>query len=162
MEARAELSTCHAANQEAAAEAGSLFVEATVAEVFSGLATIYLAAESFFRPIWGRYFTTEYPPDRSTPSLPRLSYMYFIIYIYIFLLYQIDGLAPERDAGGGPHVLGEGSGYQAGLRHLQFIRPPGPPGQSSHLYGQSHKYGQFSFPSLPLISFRLGSSNTAI
>ncbi len=83
MEARAELSTCHAANREAAAEAGSLFVEATVAEVLSGLATIYLAAESFFRPIWGRYFTTEYPPDRSTPSLPRLRYVYFVIYIYI-------------------------------------------------------------------------------
>jgi hypothetical protein len=83
VEARAELSTCHTANREAAAEACSLFVEATVAEVLSGLTTIYLAAESFFRPIWGRYFTTEYPPDRSTPSLPRLSYIYFIIYIYI-------------------------------------------------------------------------------
>ncbi len=128
MEARAELSTCHAANREAAAEAGSLFVEATVAEVLSGLATIYLAAESFFRPILGRYFTTEYPPDRSTPSLPRLSYMYIIIYIYIFLLYQIHGLAPERDAGGGPCVLGEGAGYQAGLRHLQLVRTSGTPG----------------------------------
>jgi len=58
--------------REAAAEIGTLSVEATVAETLSGLATIYLAAEAFFRPIWGRYFTTEYPPDRSTPSLPRL------------------------------------------------------------------------------------------
>ncbi len=57
----------------------SLFVEATVAEVLSGLATVYLAAESFFRPIWGRYFTSDYPPDRSTPtpSLPRLIYLHY-------------------------------------------------------------------------------------
>jgi hypothetical protein len=84
VEARAELATCHAANQEAAAEVGSLSVEATVAEALSGLATIYLAAESFFRPIWGRYFTTEYPPDRSTPSLVRLICVYFTIYMYIY------------------------------------------------------------------------------
>jgi hypothetical protein len=128
VEARAELSSCHAANREATAEVGSLSVEATVAEALSGLATIYLAAESFFRPIWGRYFTTEYPPDRSTPSLPRLSFMYFIIYIYIFFLYQIDGLAPERGAGGGACMLGEGAGYPAGLRHLQLVRTPGTPG----------------------------------
>jgi hypothetical protein len=90
VEARAELSSCHAANREAAAEAGSLFVEATVAEVFSGLATIYLAAESFFRPIWGRYFTTEYPPDRSTPSLPRLSYVhYFYQYLHTFYFIRL-------------------------------------------------------------------------
>ncbi len=88
MEARAELSTCHAANREAVAEVGSLSVEATVAEVLSGLATVYLAAESFFRPIWGRYFTTEYPPDRSTPtpSLLRLIYVHYSLYLQ-FLLY---------------------------------------------------------------------------
>ena len=85
MEARAELATCHASGQEAAAEIGSLSVEATVAETLSGLATIYLAAEAFFRPIWGRYFTTEYPPDRSTPSLPRLSYVHnFYIFLHTF------------------------------------------------------------------------------
>ncbi len=84
MEARAELATCHASSQEAAAEIGSLSVEATVAEALSGLATVYLAAEAFFRPIWGRYFTTEYPPDRSTTSLVRLTYIYFTIYIYIY------------------------------------------------------------------------------
>jgi hypothetical protein len=84
VEARAELATCHAANQEATAEVGSLSVEATVAEALSGLTTIYLAAESFFRPIWGRYFTTEYPPDRSTASLPRLICIYFTIYMYIY------------------------------------------------------------------------------
>ena len=86
MEARAELSTCHAANREAVAEVGSLSVEATVAEVLSGLATVYLAAESFFRPIWGRYFTTEYPPDRSTPSLPRLIYIHYYQYLYFITL----------------------------------------------------------------------------
>ena len=86
MEARAELSTCHAANREAAAEAGSLFVEATVAETLSGLATIYLAAEAFFRPIWGRYFTTEYPPDRSTPSLPRLIYIHYSLYLLFYFI----------------------------------------------------------------------------
>ncbi len=84
MEARAELATCHASSQEAAAEIGSLSVETTVAEALSGLATVYLAAEAFFRPIWGRYFTTEYPPDRSTTSLVRLTYIYFSIYIYIY------------------------------------------------------------------------------
>ena len=83
MEARAELATCHASVREAAAEIGSLSVEATVAEVLSGLATVYLAAESFFRPIWGRYFTTEYPPDRSTPtpSLPRLIHIHCSLYL---------------------------------------------------------------------------------
>ncbi len=88
MEARAELSTCHAANREAAAEVGSLSTEATVAEILSGLATVYLAAEAFFRPIWGRYFTTEYPPDRSTPpsSLPRLIYVYYSLYLQTFSL----------------------------------------------------------------------------
>ncbi len=84
MEARAELATCHASSQEAAAEIGSLSVEATVAEALSGLATVYLAAEAFFRPIWGRYFTTEYPPDRSTASLVRLICVYFTIYMYIY------------------------------------------------------------------------------
>jgi hypothetical protein len=158
-----ELATCHASNQEAAAEIGSLSVEATVAEALSGLATVYLAAEAFFRPIWGRYFTTEYPPDRSTNSLVRLTYIYFTyLYLHFFLLYQTDGLAAERGAGGGACVLGEGEGFPEGLRHLQLVRPSGTPGQSSHLYGQSHMYGQFSFPSLPLISFGLGSSNTAI
>ena len=86
MEARAELSTCHAANREAAAEVGSLSTEATVAEILSGLATVYLAAESFFRPIWGRYFTTEYPPDRSTPSLLRLIYALYYTYVQFFIL----------------------------------------------------------------------------
>ncbi len=84
MEARAELATCHASNQEAAADIGSLSVEATVAEALSGFATIYLAAEAFFRPIWGRYFTTEYPPDRSTASLARLICLYFTICMYIY------------------------------------------------------------------------------
>ena len=86
MEARAELSTCHAANREAAAEVGSLSIEATVAETLSGLATIYLAAEAFFRPIWGRYFTTEYPPDRSTPSLPRLIYIHYSLYLLFYFI----------------------------------------------------------------------------
>ncbi len=87
MEARAELATCHTANREAAAEVGSLSAEATVAEILSGLATVYLAAEAFFRPIWGRYFTTEYPPDRSTPSLPRLTYVcYYLIFTFFFTL----------------------------------------------------------------------------
>ena len=86
MEARAELATCHTANREAAAEVGSLAVEATVAEVLSGLATVYLAAEAFFRPIWGRYFTTEYPPDRSTPSLPRLIYVHYYLYLQFFFI----------------------------------------------------------------------------
>ena len=86
MEARNELATCHAANREATAEVGSLAVEATVAEVLSGLATVYLAAEAFFRPIWGRYFTTEYPPDRSTPSLPRLIYVHYYLYLQSFSL----------------------------------------------------------------------------
>ena len=88
MEARADLTACHASRQEAAAEIGSLSAEATVAEVLSGLATVYLAAESFFRPIWGRYFTTEYPPDRSTPtpSLPRLIHIHYSLYLQ-FLLY---------------------------------------------------------------------------
>ncbi len=84
MEARAELSTCHVANREAAAEVGSLSIEATVVETLSGLATIYLAAEAFFRPIWGLYFTTEYPPDRSTPSLPRLIYVCYYLYLQFF------------------------------------------------------------------------------
>ncbi len=161
MEARAELAACHASGQEATAEIGSLSVEATVAETLSGLATVYLAAEAFFRPIWGHYFTTEYPPDRSTPSQVWLTYILLFTFTYI-LLYQTDGLAPERGAGGGPRVLGEGEGHSEGLRHLQFVRSSGTPGQSSHLYGQSHMYGQFSFPSLPLISFGLGSSSTAI
>ncbi len=160
MEARAELATCHAFGQEAAAEIGSLSVEATVAEALSGLATVYLAAEAFFRPIWGRYFTTEYPPDRSTTSQVWLTYILLFTFTFI-LLYQTDGLAPERCTGGCARVLGEGEGRPEGFGHLQLIRPPGPPGQSSHLYGQSHMYGQFSFPSLPLISFGLGSSNTA-
>jgi hypothetical protein len=86
VEARAELSTCHAANREAAAEVGSLSIEATVAETLSGLATIYLAAEAFFRPIWGRYFTTEYPPDRSTPSLPRLIYIHYSLYLLFYFI----------------------------------------------------------------------------
>ena len=86
MEARAELATCHASGREAAAEIGSLSVEATVAETLSGLATIYLAAEAFFRPIWGRYFTTEYPPDRSTPTLPRLIYVHYYLYLQSFSL----------------------------------------------------------------------------
>ncbi len=129
MEARAELSSCQATNREAAAEAGSLFVEATVAEIFSGLATIYLAAESFFRPIWGRYFTTEYPPDRSTPSLPRLNYVhYFYLYLHTFLLYQTDGLAPEWGPGGRESVLDEGEGRPEGVGHLQLVRTPGAPG----------------------------------
>jgi len=87
VEARAELATCHASGREAAAEIGSLSVEATVAETLSGLATVYLAAEAFFRPIWGRYFTTEYPPDRSipTPSLPRLIYLHYSLYLQILL-----------------------------------------------------------------------------
>jgi hypothetical protein len=127
VEARAELSSCHAANREAAAETGSLFVEATVAEVFSGLATIYLAAESFFRPIWGRYFTTEYPPDRSTPSLPGLSLFYYL-YLQNFLLYQTDGLAPEWGPGGRAGVLDEGEGRPEGVRHLELVRTPGTPG----------------------------------
>ncbi len=84
MEARADLSTCHAANREAAAEVGTLSIEATLAETLSGLATMYLAAEAFFRPIWGRYFTTEYPPDRSTPSLPRLVYVHYYLYLQFF------------------------------------------------------------------------------
>ncbi len=46
----------------------------------------------------------------------------------IFLLYQVHGLAPEWDAGGSPRLLGEGAGYQAGLRHLQLVRTPGTPG----------------------------------
>ena len=91
MEARNELATCHAANREATAEVGSLAVEATVAEVLSGLATVYLAAEAFFRPIWGRYFTTEYPPDRSTPSLPRLIYVH---YSFIFTIFTLLGSWP--------------------------------------------------------------------
>ena len=86
MEARNELATCHAVNREATAEVGSLAVEATVAEVLSGLATVYLAAEALFRPIWGRYFTTEYPPDRSTPSLPRLIYVHYYLYLQFFIL----------------------------------------------------------------------------
>jgi hypothetical protein len=129
VEARAELATCHASGQEAAAEIGTLSVEATVAETFSGLATIYLAAEAFFRPIWGRYFTTEYPPDRSTPSLPRLSYVhYFYLYLHAFLLYQTDGLAPEWGPGGRPGVLDEGEGRPQGVRHLELVRTPGTPG----------------------------------
>ncbi len=129
MEVRAELSSCHAANREAAAEAGSLFVEATVAEVFSGLATIYLAAESFFRPIWGRYFTTEYPPDRSTPSLPRLSlHVFYYLYLHTFLLYQTDGLAPGWGPGGRESVLDEGKGRSERVGHLQLVRTPGAPG----------------------------------
>jgi len=86
VEARAELATCHASGREAAAEIGSLSTEATVAEILSGLATVYLAAESFFRPIWGRYFTTEYPPDRSTPSLLRLIYALYYTYVQFFIL----------------------------------------------------------------------------
>ena len=81
MEARADLAACHASRQEAAAEIGNLSAEATIAEVFSGLATVYLAAEAFFRPIWGRYFTTEYPPDRSTLSLQRLN-LHNLLFIF--------------------------------------------------------------------------------
>ena len=128
MEARAELASCHAANREAAAEVGSLSTEATVAESLSGLATVYLAAEAFFRPIWGRYFTTEYPPDRSTPSLPRLIYVCYYLIFTFFLLYKVRGLAPERDPGGVPRLLGEGAGLQAGLRHLQLVGSSGTPG----------------------------------
>jgi hypothetical protein len=87
VEARAELATCHPSGQEAAAEIGSLSVEATVAETLSGLATIYLAAEAFFRPIWGRYFTTEYPPDRSTPSTEVKLRTHFFIFIYILFYF---------------------------------------------------------------------------
>jgi hypothetical protein len=59
-----------------------------VAEVLSGLATVYLAAESFFRPIWGRYFTSDYPPDRSTPppSLPRLIYIHYSLYSQFYFI----------------------------------------------------------------------------
>jgi hypothetical protein len=127
VEARAELATCHASGQEAAAEIGTLSVEATVAETLSGLATIYLAAEAFFRPIWGRYFTTEYPPDRSTPSLPRLIYVHYYLYLQ-FLLYQVHGLAPERCPGGCTGVLDEGEGHPPRVRHLEFVRTPGTPG----------------------------------
>ncbi len=161
MEARAELATCHASGQEAVAEIGSLSVEATVAEALSGLATVYLAAEAFFRPIWGRYFTTEYPPDRSTTSLVWLTYILLFTFTFI-LLYQTDGLAPERGTGGCACVLGEGEGRPEGVQRLQLFQPAGTPGQSSHMYGQSHIYGQFSFPNLPLIPLGLGSSNTAI
>jgi hypothetical protein len=82
------LATCHASGREAAAEIGSLSAEATVAEVLSGLATVYLAAESFFRPIWGRYFTSDYPPDRSTPppSLPRLIYIHYSLYSQFYFI----------------------------------------------------------------------------
>ena len=88
MEARADLAACHASRQEAAAEIGNLSAEATVAEVLSGLATVYLAAESFFRPIWGRYFTSDYPPDRSTPppSLPRLIYIHYSLYSQFYFI----------------------------------------------------------------------------
>ncbi len=86
MEARAELATCHASSQEAAAEIGSLSVEATVAEALSGLATVYLAAEAFFRPIWGRIFTTEYPPDRSTTSQVWLTYILLFTFTFILLI----------------------------------------------------------------------------
>ena len=59
-----------------------------MAEVLSGLATVYLAAESFFRPIWGRYFTSDYPPDRSTPppSLPRLIYIHYSLYSQFYFI----------------------------------------------------------------------------
>ena len=82
------MATCHASGREAAAEIGSLSAEATVAEVLSGLATVYLAAESFFRPIWGRYFTSDYPPDRSTPppSLLRLIYIHYSLYSQFYFI----------------------------------------------------------------------------
>jgi hypothetical protein len=88
VEARNELATCHASGREAAAEIGSLSTEATVAEIISGLATVYLAAEAFFRPIWGRYFTSDYPPDRSTPppSLPRLIYIHYSLYLLFYFI----------------------------------------------------------------------------
>ena len=89
MEARADLAACHASRQEAAAEIGNLSAEATIAEVFSGLATVYLAAEAFFRPIWGRYFTTEYPPDRSTLSLQRLNLHNLLFIFTIFYLIRL-------------------------------------------------------------------------
>ncbi len=128
MEARAELATCHASGREAAAEIGTLSVEATVAETLSGLATIYLAAEAFFRPIWGRYFTTEYPPDRSTPSLPRLIYVcYYLIFTFL-LLYKVRGLAPEWSPGGSESVLDQGEGRPPRIGHLQLVRSPGTPG----------------------------------
>ena len=88
MEARAELATCHASGREAAAEIGSLSTEATVAEILSGLATVYLAAEAFFRPIWGRYFTSDYPPDRSTStSFSTEVNLYTLFSIFTILLY---------------------------------------------------------------------------
>ncbi len=89
MEARAELAACHASGHEAAAEIGSLSVEATVAEALSGLATVYLAAEAFFRPIWGRYFTTEYPPDRSTTSQVWLTYILLFTFTFNFTLIRL-------------------------------------------------------------------------
>ena len=49
-------------------------------------------------------------------------------YFYIFLLYKVRGLAPERDPGGVPRLLGEGAGLQAGLRHLQLVGSSGTPG----------------------------------
>ena len=128
MEARADLAACHASRQEAAAEIGNLSAEATIAEVFSGLATVYLAAEAFFRPIWGRYFTTEYPPDRSTLSLQRLNLHNLLFIFTIFFFDQTDGLAAEWGPGGHASVLDEGEGRPEGVGHFQFVRPSGTPG----------------------------------
>ena len=70
VEARAELATCSAASDRASEALQATSVEATAFEAVSGLAAAYLAVEATFRPIWARYFTTAYPPDRCPTVLP--------------------------------------------------------------------------------------------
>ena len=64
----------------------------------TGLLAVYLAAEAVLRPIWGRYFTTAFPPDRWL--ILCVSLEKYLMLNYTCLLLQADGVVP----GGGPPV----------------------------------------------------------
>ena len=64
METRASLATCSTdlARSHAGLEADE--AELPLFEGATGLLAFYLVVEAVLRPIWGRYFTTAFPPDR--------------------------------------------------------------------------------------------------
>jgi len=64
VETRADLAVCSADLATSHVRLGSDEAELPWFEGATGLLAVYLAAEAVLRPIWGRYFSSVFPPDR--------------------------------------------------------------------------------------------------
>ena len=97
VETRADLAVCTADLSRSHAGLQADEAELPLFEGSTGLLALYLVAETILRPIWGRYFTTAFPPDRWLSPLLNIAFSFLcqltiIIYYCRLMAWMQDGV----------------------------------------------------------------------